>query len=81
MTIPEGVTNVFLHGIVTAAIAVDGSSRRLPLAVSGGEGVVVSDLTLVSAAPECIKLDSNAKKVRVENIVHKRPEDWSNRKR
>ena len=80
LTIPEGVTNVFLHGIVTAAIAVDGSGCKHALAVCGNGNVTVSDLTVVSDGDEWLKASDKAKSLRIDNIIRQKPADWPSRK-
>ena len=80
LTIPEGVTNVFLHGIVTAAIAVDGSGCKHALAVCGSGNVTVSDLTVVSDGDEWMKASDKAKSLRIDNIIRQKPADWPSRK-
>lgn len=80
LTIPEGVTNVFLHGIVTAAIAVDGSGCKHALAVCGSGNVTVSDLTVVSDGDEWLKASDKAKSLRIDNIIRQKPADWPSRK-
>lgn len=79
LTIPKGVTNVFLHGIVTAAIAVDGGGCRHALHIHGGDSVTISDLTIVSDGNDGIKADDRAESLRLGNIIHKKPEDWPKR--
>ena len=80
LTIPEGVTNVFLHGIVTAAIAADNSGCKHALAVCGGENVTVSDLTVVSDGDEWLKESGKAKGLKIDNIIRMKPADWPCRK-
>ena len=81
LTIPKGVTNVFLHGIVTAAIAVDGGKYKYALSVYGGENVNISDLTVVSDGRDVIKVEDKAKSLSIDDIVYKKPFEWSKRKK
>ena len=81
LTIPKGVTNVFLHGIVTAAIAVDGGKYKYALSVYGGENVNISDLTVVSDGRDVIKVEDKAKSLSIDDIVYKKPFEWPKRKK
>jgi len=81
LTIPKGVTNVFLHGIVTAAIAVDGGKYKHALSVYGGENVNISDLTVVSDGRDVIKVEDKAKSLSIDDIVYKKPFEWPKRKK
>ena len=81
LTIPEGVTNVFLHGIVTAAIAIDGGKYRHALSVYGGENVNIRDLTVVSDESEGITAVNKAKSLSIDGIVYKKPFEWPKRKK
>ncbi len=80
LTIPEGVTNIFLHGIVTAAIAVDGEKYKHALTIYGGENVNIDNLTVVSDECEGIKVENRAKSLCVDNITYKKPSEWPKRK-
>ena len=79
LTIPEGVTNVFLRGIVTAAIAIDDSGCRHALDVCGGENVTVCDLTVVSDNDEWIKTSGKEKGLKIGSIIRKKTADWPKR--
>lgn len=81
LTIPKGVTNVFLHGIVTAAIAVDDGKYKYALSVYGGENVNISDLTVVSDGRDVIKVEDKAKSLSIDDIVYKKPFEWPKRKK
>ncbi len=81
LTIPEGVTNVFLHGIVTAAIAIDGGKYKHALSVYGGENVNISDLTVVSDESEGIKAVNKANSLYIDNIIYKKTSQWPERKK
>ena len=79
-TIPQGITNVFLHGIVTAAIAVEEGDCRPAVQILGGENVSVSDLTIVSDGCDGIKFSDTMKKLKIGNIIYKKPIDWPKRR-
>ena len=70
-TVPEGVTNVALRGIVTATIAVDNGTAKHAVAVMGGCGVTIGDLTVVTDGMDAVKVGEKAKNVNIENITSK----------
>jgi hypothetical protein len=70
---------VFLHGIVTAAIAVEEGDCRSVIQILGGENVVVSDLTIVSDGCDGIRFSDTVKKLKIDNIISKKPIDWPKR--
>ena len=80
LTIPQGVTNVFLHGIVTAAVAVENGDRRPVIQILGGENVTVRDLTIVSDERDGIKSSDAMKNLQIDSITYKKPQDWPKRK-
>ncbi|MBE6398322.1 MAG: hypothetical protein E7046_15085 [Lentisphaerae bacterium] len=80
LTIPQGVTNVFLYGIVTAAVAVENGDCRPVIQILGGENVAVTDLTIVSDACDRIKFPDTVKNLQIDSITYKKPQDWPKRK-
>lgn len=80
LTIPAGVTNVFLHGIVTATIAADGGDPKHAVSILGGRGVSVCDLTLIVDGDEGVKVDDCARDVRIEDIECRTFREWCRRK-
>ena len=80
LTIPQGVTNVFLHGIVTAAVAVEEGNCKPAIQILGGENVTVRDLTIVSDGCDGIKSSNAVKNLQIDSITYKKPLDWPKRK-
>ena len=79
LTIPQGVTNVFLHGIVTAAVAVEEGNCKPAIQILGGENVTVRDLTIVSDGCDGIKSSNAVKNLQIDSITYKKPLDWPKR--
>ena len=79
LTIPAGVTNVFLYGIVTATIAADGGDPKHAISILGGKDISVRDLTLVTDGGEGVNVDGASQNVRIEDIEHREFKDWIKR--
>ena len=79
LTIPAGVTNVFLHGIVTATVAADGGDPKHAIAVHGGRDISIRDLTLITDGGGGVKVDGTARNVQIEDIEHCTFRDWRKR--
>ena len=79
LTIPAGVTNVFLYGIVTATIAADGGDPKHAISILGGKDISVRDLTLVTDGGEGVNIDGAAANVRIEGIERLTFRDWRKR--
>ncbi|MBP3404937.1 MAG: hypothetical protein J6N18_02460 [Kiritimatiellae bacterium] len=80
LTIPQGVTNVFLYGIVTAAVAMENGNSRPAIQILGGENVTVRDLTVVSDGCDGIESSGAVKNLQIDSITCKKPQDWPKRK-
>ena len=80
LTMPQGVTNVFLHGIVTAAVAMENGNSRPAIQILGGENVTVRDLTVVSDGCDGIESSGAVKNLQIDSITCKKPQDWPKRK-
>ena len=79
LTIPAGVTNVSLYGVVTATIAADGGDSKHAIAILGGKDISVRDLTLVTDGSEGVNVEGAAQNVRIEDIEHRSFKDWRRR--
>ena len=80
VTVPAGVTNVTLRGIVGAAIAADGGDRKHAVAVLGACDVSVCDLTLVTeSGAGGVEVSEDSRNVRIENIVGRAFKSWRRR--
>ena len=79
LTIPAGVTNVSLYGVVTATIAADGGDLKHAIAILGGKDISVRDLTLVTDGGEGVNVERAARNVRIEDIERCTFKKWRRR--